>query len=108
MPRTFPDTVEVHNVADARFDTSRGDQSATLILKASGEADFLIEQDGETWPGTVPAPPGWGTNPVGVDRYVVYAINGDGNVRSLVLELDAGEKLLRIERDWHHEANPTG
>lgn len=55
MPRAFPDVREVHNVADARFDTSLGDQSCTLTLYASGEVGYLAEVDGVRVEGTLPA-----------------------------------------------------
>lgn len=106
MARSFPDTVEIHNVADARFDTSRGDQSATRVLKANGEADFILEQEATTYTGTVPALPGWGQNVAGSQKFVVFIAGPSGSVRAIPLELDAEETLLRIEPDWHDAANP--
>lgn len=104
MPRTFPDIVEVHTVAERRFDTSRGDQSATLQLKANGETDCLIEIDGVAVPSTTPAPQGWGS---GIENvYHVYVVGETGAVRSFTIELGEGELPLRIEPDWHAEANP--
>lgn len=106
MARSFPDTIEIHNVADARFDTSRGDQSATLVLKPNGEADFVLEQGGHTFTGTVSALSGWGQNVAGSQKFVVFISGPNGSVRSIPLELDAEETLLRIEPDWHDAANP--
>ena len=108
MPRAFPDVREVHNVADARFQTGEGFNSCTLTLHASGEVGYLAEVDGVRVEGTLPAVPGTGSRAEGSDRYVAVVTTPDGQFRSFPLELAAGEQFVRIEPDWYHEANPEG
>lgn len=106
MARTFPDVREVHNVADARFDTSEGDNSCTLTLNASGEVGYLADVDGVRVEGTLPAVQGAGQPLDGEDLYAVVTVSAEGNFRSFPITLATGERLVRIEPDWVAEANP--
>ncbi len=106
MPRTFPDVREVHNVADARFDTSLGDQSCTLTLYASGEVGYLAEVDGVRVEGTLPAVVANAAD--GEDVYVAVVVSADGQFRSFPITLAAGERFVRIEPDWVAEASQAG
>lgn len=100
MARSLPDVREVHNVADARFDTSAGDNSCTLTLHSSGEIEYLAEVEGVRVEGTLPAVPGAGQALDGEDLYAVVTVSAEGNFRSFPITLAKGERLVRIEPDW--------